>query len=80
MKHTHQSRRSEQSHHTHSPYENPGDGHLSTPGEQSKQMEIKTKPSHDEVARKAYDIYLKEGCPQNRDMQHWLEAETQMSA
>jgi hypothetical protein len=80
MKHTRQSRRSEQSHHTHSPYEKPDGGHSSALGEQSTEMEIKAKPSHDEVARKAYDIYLKEGCPQNRDIQHWLEAETQMSA
>jgi len=26
----------------------------------------------------AYEIYLMEGCPQGRDVQHWLEAETRM--
>ncbi len=34
-----------------------------------------TEPSHDKVAKKAYAIYLKEGRPQGRDVQNWLEAE-----
>lgn len=34
-----------------------------------------TKPVHDEVAKKAYAIYLEEGRPQGRDVQNWLEAE-----
>jgi Cu2+-exporting ATPase len=38
----------------------------------------KPKPSHDEVAKKAYDIYVKEGRPQGHDIQNWLEAETKM--
>jgi Cu2+-exporting ATPase len=36
------------------------------------------KSTHDEVAKKAYAIYLKEGRPQGRDVQNWLEAETKM--
>jgi len=35
-------------------------------------------PTHDEVAKKAYGIYLKEGSPQGRDVQNWLEAESKM--
>ena len=31
-----------------------------------------TKLAHDEVAKKAYGIYLKEGRPQGRDVQNWL--------
>jgi hypothetical protein len=38
-----------------------------------------TKPAQDEVAKKAYGIYLKEGRPQGRDVQNWLEAESKMS-
>ena len=34
------------------------------------------KSTHDEVAKQAYDIYLKEGRPQGRDVQNWQEAET----
>jgi hypothetical protein len=35
-------------------------------------------PSRDEVARRAYFLYQNEGCPQGRDVQHWLEAEAEM--
>ena len=37
-----------------------------------------SKPAHDEVAKKAYAIYQKEGRPQGRDVQNWLEAEAHM--
>ena len=36
------------------------------------------KPSHDEVAKKAYDIYIKEGSPKGHDLKNWLEAENKM--
>jgi len=35
-----------------------------------------SKPSHDEVAKKAYAIYLKEGSPQGHAVQNWLAAKT----
>ena len=38
-----------------------------------------TEPVQDEVAKKAYDIYLKEGRPQGHAEQNWLEAEAQMA-
>jgi Cu2+-exporting ATPase len=38
-----------------------------------------TKPTHDEVAKKAYAIHLKEGRPQGHAEQNWLEAEAQMA-
>ena len=37
-----------------------------------------TKPTHDEVARKAFAIYEKEGRPSGHDVQNWLEAQTKM--
>ncbi len=37
-----------------------------------------TKPAHNEVAKKAYAIYQKEGRPQGRDVQNWLEAESKV--
>jgi hypothetical protein len=43
--------------------------------EHSTQNTPDTEPSHDKVAKKAYAIYLKEGRPQGRDVQNWLEAE-----
>jgi hypothetical protein len=30
---------------------------------------------HDEIAKVAYDLYQKEGCPEGRNLIHWLEAE-----
>ena len=39
--------------------------------------ELATKPAHDEVAKKAYAIYLKEGRLQGQAEQHWLESEAQ---
>jgi hypothetical protein len=29
----------------------------------------------EEISRRAYEIYLAEGCPEGRAMQHWLMAE-----
>jgi P-type Cu2+ transporter len=37
-----------------------------------------SKSAHDEVAKKAYAIYLKEGHPQGHAEQNWLEAEAKM--
>jgi hypothetical protein len=30
-----------------------------------------------EVAQRAYRIYLEEGCPEGRHLDHWLRAETE---
>ena len=44
------------------------------------QPDTTTKPSKDEVSKKAYAIYLEEGRPQGHAEQNWLEAETQLGA
>jgi hypothetical protein len=31
-----------------------------------------------DVARRAYLIYLEEGCPQGRHLDHWLRAESEL--
>jgi Cu+-exporting ATPase len=36
-----------------------------------------TEPEQDDVAKRAYSLYVKEGRPQGHDMQNWLEAEAQ---
>ncbi len=46
----------------------------------SNQTKRNAQPSRDEVARKAYLIYLNQGRPQGQGVQHWLEAEAQMIA
>jgi Cu2+-exporting ATPase len=46
--------------------------------EHATKNEAEPRPTQDEVAKKAYGIYLKEGRPQGRDVQNWLEAESKM--
>ncbi|MEI6349573.1 MAG: DUF2934 domain-containing protein [Verrucomicrobiota bacterium] len=36
-------------------------------------------PDHEEIARCAYAIYLQEGCPPDRALDHWLEAQEQLT-
>ena len=37
------------------------------------------RPSHDEIARRAYAIFEQQGRPEGREMEHWLEAEAQLT-
>src|ERR1035437_8239620 len=46
--------------------------------EHADKNESESKPVQDEIAKKAYDIYLKEGRPQGHDVHNWLEAESKM--
>jgi hypothetical protein len=46
--------------------------------EHTTKDERATKPAQDEVAKKAYAVYLKEGRPQGHAKQNWLEAEAQL--
>jgi len=36
-------------------------------------------PTHDEISARAYQIFLERGCPEGRDLEHWLEAEAQLT-
>ena len=38
------------------------------------------KPTHEQITQRAYEIYLQRGCPEGKDLEHWLEAERQLSA
>jgi len=58
--------------------ENPASSTLPVPAADSDQTD--SAPSPDEVARKAYFTYVNEGSPLGRDVQHWLNAETQLIA
>jgi hypothetical protein len=53
---------------------------LSVPAADSNQTVSDFVPSPDEVARKAYFTYVNEGSPLGRDVEHWLNAETQLIA
>jgi hypothetical protein len=45
-----------------------------------KQNGAHSKPSPDEVARRAYSAYVNQGSMHGYDQQHWLEAEAQLVA
>ena len=40
---------------------------------------IAATPTHDELAKLAYVIYLNQGSSHGRDVAHWLEAEAQVT-
>ena len=35
-------------------------------------------PTHEEIALRAYELYLQSGCRPGRDKEFWLEAERQL--
>jgi hypothetical protein len=37
-------------------------------------------PSNDEIAARAYDLWQKQGCPEGRERENWIEAERQLRA
>jgi hypothetical protein len=37
-----------------------------------------SKPTHQQIAERAYQIFLERGQPQGHDQEHWLEAEKQL--
>jgi hypothetical protein len=38
------------------------------------------KPTHEEISARAFQIFVERGCPEGRDLEHWLEAEAQLCA
>jgi len=41
---------------------------------------IASKPTHEQIAMRAYEIYLERGCTPGDPMQDWLRAEQELSA
>ncbi|MCC7144860.1 MAG: DUF2934 domain-containing protein [Phycisphaeraceae bacterium] len=39
---------------------------------------MRSGPSHDEIARRAYEIYVKKGCRQGQCKQNWQQAEREL--
>ena len=50
------------------------------PDEKIAGPDLEISPTSGEISQQAYYIYLNEGSPQGREAQHWLDAETQLSA
>jgi Protein of unknown function (DUF2934) len=40
---------------------------------------MKNTPSHEDIEVRAYELYLDCGCGDGHELQHWLEAERQLS-
>jgi len=36
--------------------------------------------THADIARRAFEIYMAEGCPPDRELDHWCEAEASLRA
>jgi hypothetical protein len=45
----------------------------------STSPEVAEEVTHEEIATRAYFIYIRAGCPEGQEMQHWLEAEAQFT-
>ena len=45
----------------------------------SKQRRAAVKPSHDEIARRAYNLFSASGYIPGHDVEHWLQAEDQLT-
>ncbi len=39
----------------------------------------KTQPTHEEIALRAYELYCEHGCEEGHDVEHWLQAETELT-
>jgi hypothetical protein len=47
----------------------------------AKQMtDSNSTPTHEQIARRAYEIFIERGQPAGQDLEHWLEAERQLRA
>jgi hypothetical protein len=51
-----------------------------TPAPKAKKAATKSKPSQDQIAARAYEIYLERGCTPGDPMQDWLRAERELAA
>jgi hypothetical protein len=43
-------------------------------------IDSSSTPTHEQIAARAYEIFVERGQPQGRDLDHWLEAEAQLCA
>jgi hypothetical protein len=45
---------------------------------QARRAEQILAPTHEQIAKRAQEIWRQRGCPHGQDKQHWLEAEQQL--
>jgi hypothetical protein len=46
----------------------------------AKHMTDSNTPTHEQIAQRAYEIFIERGQPAGQDLAHWLEAERQLRA
>ena len=44
----------------------------------SAEASASTRPAHEKIEQRAYEIWSAEGCPRGRDMEIWLAAEREI--
>jgi len=44
----------------------------------AKHMSDSNTPTHEQITRRAYEIFIERGRPDGCDLEHWLEAEKQL--
>ena len=44
----------------------------------SESSETSDQPSREQVSQRAYEIFVERGCPAGQDLDHWLEAESEL--
>jgi hypothetical protein len=49
-------------------------------GTKSRSATTGPKITHDQIARRAHEIWVKQGCIHGQDQDHWFEAERQLKA
>ncbi len=49
-------------------------------GTKSRPATAGPKITHDQIARRAHEIWVKQGCKHGRDRENWFEAERQLKA
>ena len=46
--------------------------------EMPNEDQTRKAPTHEEIAKRAYQVFLERGQPEGHDLDHWLEAEAQL--
>ena len=46
--------------------------------EMPNEDQTRNSPTHEEIAQRAYQVFLERGQPEGHDLDHWLEAEAQL--
>jgi hypothetical protein len=73
--HHFQSQRTEDSAHLGSIHD-----HAPVKAQKHGQRHAAAQPSHDEIAKRAYQLFAESGYISGHDVEHWLQAEAQLSA